>query len=162
MELPIDRYIKLVYKFAKRTNDPDEAASALLETLAKCLATAPQHEPARMYVVIDWLRTGLWWFGQRQTRHERLVLLEPVNAENVISSRSNDPAVIAMGKIAYEELMHAIQQLPISARRVMEAWIELHDEKGAYKRVAERLGWAVGTVKSQLHRAREALEPLTR
>jgi RNA polymerase sigma-70 factor (ECF subfamily) len=67
---------------------------------------------------------------------------------------ATDPAVLLLHQEQYQDLAHAVAQLPPDLRVVVEA---AYDQAAPYEAIAARLGCTVGTVQARLGRARRRL-----
>jgi DNA-directed RNA polymerase specialized sigma24 family protein len=148
----VETYIEVARRMAGQWDDPDEAFSYLLATLAECLAVAPSREPDRTWVVLDWLRRGYKWFLMKQYEfHETIELVEEECA-----SFSN----VAKGvfdRIALEEFLAKLNPLH---RDVVEAYSKCvlqGEHRRIYQAISEWLGVPVGTVKSRMFYAKKQL-----
>ena len=89
----------------------------------------------------------------RSRTARQAAVTEPLNAEQPASPRAG------AGPITHLDLERAIAQLPNGCRMAFV----LHDVEGyGHREVAERLGIATGTSKSQVHKARLRLRRLLR
>lgn len=93
---------------------------------------------------------------RRQLREERGCLSEKLETSGETRSDSDGELLDTLSKEQELRTLHlAILSLPANYREV----VALCDLEGlSYTQVAERLGCAVGTVRSRLHRARNILE----
>lgn len=76
-------------------------------------------------------------------------------AEVGLHGPSTDPAKLAIGQIASEDIAKALESLPEEYRTVCTLYFV---EDFAYQEIADVLGIPVGTVRSRLHRGRRMLQ----
>jgi RNA polymerase sigma-70 factor, ECF subfamily len=72
-----------------------------------------------------------------------------------LHDRGTDPAKLALGQIASEDIARALESLPEEYRVVCTMYFI---EDFAYQEIADMLGIPVGTVRSRLHRGRKMLQ----
>ena len=76
-------------------------------------------------------------------------------AEAGLHDRGTDPAKLALGQIAAEDIARALESLPEEYRVVCTMYFI---EDFSYQEIADMLGIPVGTVRSRLHRGRRMLQ----
>ncbi|HEY5656164.1 MAG TPA: sigma-70 family RNA polymerase sigma factor [Myxococcota bacterium] len=95
--------------------------------------------------------------GRARARHEQLIQKQAAGEH--LPSTPRDPESAASGAEVQERVQDALQQLPPDLRMA----VILYDIEGqSYRDIASVLGIPEGTVKSRIHRARNALRDLLR
>ncbi len=132
--------------------DLADAEDLLQSTFVTAMAKAREFDPGRP--LLPWLNGILQRHAQRQREHARR---SPDPARVVVPAASPDPAEVADRAELDREVRLAIDRLPTADR----ALILLELRHGlAPAEIAEVLDRAPGTVRVQLHRARERLRRL--
>jgi RNA polymerase sigma-70 factor (ECF subfamily) len=145
------RIYSLAYRFAGNAADAEELLQDIF-LLAYRKLDSFRHEAA----LSTWLHRlavnrCLDHVRSRAARQDAAT--EPLNAEAPPTARAD------AGPITHIDLQRAIAQLPDGCRMAFV----LHDIEGyGHREVAERLGIATGTSKSQVHKARLRLRRLLR
>lgn len=155
-ETLVRRYQKAIFNMVYRLlGDYDEAAEVAQEVFLSAFKSIQQFRGDAVFST--WLyRIG---FNHASTRrkslnstHQRHV---PLDGTEVIADGSADPAKSVEHKEIQQRVQQALDSLdPEDARIILLR--DLQDI--SYEDVAEMLGIPVGTVKSRLHRARQALK----
>ncbi|HEX5505222.1 MAG TPA: sigma-70 family RNA polymerase sigma factor [Thermomicrobiales bacterium] len=152
----VERYQGAVYNLAYRMlGTPEEAEDAAQEIFVRVYRQLARYDRARKFST--WVLAIATNYCIDQLRRRRLQL---VPLENIIPwarAREAGPEREALDREACDELQGLLRRLPEKYRAVLilRYWEELScAEIGEVLRVPE------GTVKTQLHRARKALERL--
>lgn len=169
-------YKKLVVFFKSQTPLAHEAEDLAQETLERAFRKIGQFRGQSLFST--WLRRiaeNVWKnAGRYHRRHKRGAPTVPLaesagdegeDGEGVDLDRTDvgqlepDPESAVLALEETELLREAMAELPPGMRQLME--LRVWDDLG-YEEIAERAGVSTGTVKSQLHEARQRLEPLLR
>lgn len=146
-------YGRLVYAVAyKVLGDRDRAEEATQRTFVKAWRAAQSFDPSRE--LGPWLATIARRVAIDLYRHEALRATEPIEG-----AAPGDPALITRPQSAeaiYDvwEVREAVAQLPPDEEEVVRLQ---HLDGFTHAQIAERLGVAVGTVKSRSFRAHKRL-----
>lgn len=130
----------------------EEAVTILNDAFMKLFSNIAQYDPERPFK--PWLRriiinTAINYYH----KHKRNLQREEL--ENVESEIARDETIIS--KISYQEIIDLIQQLSPAYRTVFN----LHVIEGfQHKEIAEMLGIAEGTSKSNLSKAKKNLQAI--
>lgn len=150
----VRRFEGVVYGVSYRIlKDTEEARDAAQESLIKALKSLDTFEPGRK--LRPWIAKIAWNHAIRQAakRHKNLIALEVDGADNT-QSELPDPAQIAEQKEMGAALLSAMNQLPMALQVVLE----MRCGQGMdYRQIAQATGWPIGTVKTNLFRARSRL-----
>jgi RNA polymerase sigma-70 factor (ECF subfamily) len=150
----IRRFESVVYGVSYRIlKDPDEARDAAQESLIKALRALETFEPGRK--LKPWLAKIAWHHAIRLAakRRKNLVALDE-NGPAGPWSNLPDPAQVTEQKEMGEALKSAMDQLPTA----MQIVLEMRCGQGMdYREIAHATGWPIGTVKTNLFRARKRL-----
>lgn len=164
-DLLVRRYEQKVYQLAYRlTNNPDDAADVAAETFLRMYNSLKRFRgDAQLSTWLYRVVSNVFFdFRKRESRHQHLPLELPTeDSEEPMELPLEDESVDVMGHALEEEqrrvLMEVIQQLP-EYQRVMV--VLFHIEERSYEEIAQILGLPLGTIKSRLNRARNALRQL--
>ncbi len=150
----VRRFESVVYGVSYRIlKDPDEARDAAQESLIKALRALDTFETGRS--LKPWLAKIAWNHAIRQAakRHKNLVSLDEQGQAGPWSNLP-DPAQVTERKELGEALRSAMDQLPTA----MQIVLEMRCGQGMdYREIAHATGWPIGTVKTNLFRARKRL-----
>ncbi len=153
----VRRFEGVVYGVSYRVlKDSDEAKDAAQESLIKALRSLGSFETGRK--LKPWLAKIAWNHAVRLAakRHKNLVALSENGPAGPWSSLP-DPAQVTEHKEMGEALRTAMDQLPTA----MQIVLELRCGQGMdYREIAHATGWPIGTVKTNLFRARKRLVEL--
>jgi RNA polymerase sigma-70 factor (ECF subfamily) len=95
-----------------------------------------------------------WWRRRRRSDQVSLEMHLEQHGEDILADASGEPDQVLGRKKLAEQVWHALDRLPFDQRTA----IVLREIDGlSYEEIAFSLGIAIGTVKSRLTRAREAL-----
>jgi len=152
-------HLDALYRVALRlTANPSDADDLVQETMLKAFRAWHQYE--RGTNAKGWLLTILRHAFineyRRRTRHPENVDLDTIEPFAVFGEiQDEDPQGAFFDKIVDDEVLKAIDQLPETFRETLV----LSDVEGmSYQEIAKILEIPVGTVKSRLFRARQALQ----
>jgi len=152
-------HLDALYRVALRlTNNAADADDLVQETMLKAYRAWDQYEKGTN--AKGWLLTILRHAFineyRRRTRHPENVNLDTIEPFAVFGEiQDEDPQGAFFDKIVDDEVLKAIDQLPESFRETLV----LSDVEGmSYQEIAKILEIPVGTVKSRLFRARQALQ----
>jgi RNA polymerase sigma-70 factor (ECF subfamily) len=152
----VERYQGAVYNLAYRMlGAPEEAEDAAQEIFVRIYRQLARYDRSRKFST--WVLAIATNYCIDQLRRRRLQL---VPLENIIPwarAREAGPEREALDREASDELQTLLRRLPEKYRAVLilRYWEEL-----SCAEIGEVLGVPEGTVKTQLHRARKALERL--
>ncbi len=150
----VRRFESVVYGVSYRIlKDPDEARDAAQESLIKALRSLNTFETGRK--LKPWLAKIAWNHAIRLAakRHKKMVSLDDLGPAGHWSNLP-DPAEVAERKEMGEALKSAMAQLPTA----MQIVFEMRTGQGMdYREIAHATGWPIGTVKTNLFRARKRL-----
>jgi len=164
-DLLVRRYEQKVYQLAYRlTNNPDDAADVAAEAFLRMYNSLKRFRgDAQLSTWLYRVVSNVFFdFRKREARHQHLPLEMPTDDDDEpyelpIEDESVDIMGHALQKEQRRVLMEAIQQLP-EYQRVMV--VLFHIEERPYEEIAQILGLPLGTIKSRLNRARNALRQL--
>jgi RNA polymerase sigma-70 factor (ECF subfamily) len=150
----VRRFESVVYGVSYRIlKDPDEARDATQESLIKALRALDTFETGRR--LKPWLAKIAWNHAIRLAakQHKRLVALDEQGMAGPWSDLP-DPAQVAERKEMGEAIEAAMNELPTA----MQIVLEMRCAQGMdYRDIAHATGWPIGTVKTNLFRARKRL-----
>ncbi|MCS6923981.1 MAG: sigma-70 family RNA polymerase sigma factor [Fimbriimonadales bacterium] len=164
-DLLVRRYEQRVYQLAYRlTNNPDDAADVAAEAFLRMYNSLKRFRgDAQLSTWLYRVVSNVFFdFRKRESRHQHIPLEMPSeDGDDAMELPIEDDRIDIMGHALREEqkrvLMEAIQQLP-EYQRVMV--ILFHVEERSYEEIAQILGLPLGTIKSRLNRARNALRQI--
>ncbi len=163
-DLLVRRYEQKVYQLAYRlTNNPDDAADITAEAFLRMYNSLKRFRgEAQLSTWLYRVVSNVFFdFRKREARHQHLPLEVPDEDEELVELPVPDESVDILGHALQAEqsrvLMEAIQKLP-EYQRVMV--ILFHIEERPYEEIAQIMNLPLGTVKSRLNRARNALRQL--
>lgn len=152
-------HLDALYRVALRlTNNASDADDLVQETMLKAYKAWDQYEKGTN--AKGWLLTILRHAFineyRRRVRHPENVDLDTIEPFAVFGEiQDDDPQGAFFDKIVDDEVLKAIDQLPETFRETLV----LSDVEGmSYQEIARILEIPVGTVKSRLFRARQALQ----
>ena len=152
----VERYQGAVYNLAYRMlGDPGDAEDAAQEIFVRIYRQLGRYDPARKFSTWTLAIATNYCIDQLRRRRMQLVPLE-----NIIPwarSREVGPEGEAITQESRDEVQRLIKQLPEKYRAPLV--LRYFDELSCAE-IAEVLGMPEGTVKTQIHRARKALEKL--
>lgn len=156
-DLLVAEYEERIYHLAYRiTGNPQDAQDAAQETFVKAFRALPRYRHAASFHT--WLyriATNAALDIVRRRSHSAPIALEEV----MVTGPTSDPAEEAQRREIHRRVHAALVTLAPDHRTI----VLLRDLEGfAYEEIAEVLRIPVGTVRSRLSRAREALRPLLR
>ncbi|CUU37287.1 MAG: sigma-70 family RNA polymerase sigma factor [Armatimonadetes bacterium] len=164
-DMLVRRYEQKVYQYAYRlTRNPDDAADVVAETFLRMYNALKRFRgDAQLSTWLYRIVSNVFFdFRKREQRHEHLPLEiqsedddEPM--ERPIPDESIDLEAHVLEQERKRVLMEAIQKLPDYQRMVL---ILFHIEERPYEEIAQITGLPLGTIKSRLNRARNALREL--
>jgi len=152
-------HLDALYRVALRlTANPSDADDLVQETMLKAFRAWDQYEKGTNAKgwLITILRHAFINEYRRRTRHPENVDLDTIEPFAVFGEiQDDDPQGAFFDKIVDDEVLKAIDQLPETFRETLV----LSDVEGmSYQEIAKILEIPVGTVKSRLFRARQALQ----
>lgn len=150
----VRRFESVVYGVSYRIlKDPDEARDAAQESLIKALRSLDSFEVGRK--LKPWFARIAWNHAIRLAakRQKNLVSLTDNGPVGAWSSLP-DPAMVTAEKELGEALTAAIDALPVAQQIVLEMRV---GQGMDYRDIAHATGWPLGTVKTNLFRARQRL-----
>ena len=150
----VRRFEGVVYGVSYRIlKDPDEARDATQESLIKALRALNTFDPGRK--LKPWLSKIAWNHAIRLAakRHKNLVALDEDGPTGPWSNLP-DPAQLTERKEMGKALRAAMDQLPTAMQIVLEMRC---GQDMDYREIAHATGWPIGTVKTNLFRARKRL-----
>lgn len=164
-DLLVRRYEQKVYQLAYRlTNSPDDAADITAETFLRMYNSLKRFRgEAQLSTWLYRVVSNVFFdFRKREARYQHLPLELPDEEDNEpLELPIPDDSVDVFAHTLHAEqqrvLMQAIQKLP-EYQRVMV--VLFHIEGRPYEEIAQIMGLPLGTVKSRLNRARNALRQL--
>jgi RNA polymerase sigma-70 factor (ECF subfamily) len=152
-------HLDAVYRVAMRlARDPAEAEDLTQETMLKALRAWHQYQPgtnAKAWLLTILRNTFINRYRRDQHRRETVDVhdIEPFTVFREV--QDVDPEGTFFSKIVDDEILRAIDALPPEFRETLV----LSDVEGlSYAEIADIEGVPVGTVKSRLFRARQALQ----
>ncbi|CUU11225.1 MAG: sigma-70 family RNA polymerase sigma factor [Fimbriimonadales bacterium] len=164
-DMLVRRYEQKVYQYAYRlTRNPDDAADVVAETFLRMYNALKRFRgDAQLSTWLYRIVSNVFFdFRKREQRHEHLPLEiqsedddEPM--ERPIPDENIDLEAHVLEQERKRVLMEAIQKLPDYQRMVL---ILFHIEERPYEEIAQITGLPLGTIKSRLNRARNALREL--
>lgn len=162
-ELLVKRYQQRVTKLITRyVNDPSEAMDLTQETLIKAYRALPQFRGDSAFytwlyrIAVNTVKNHGLYYGRRPPN----VDIDINDAENFTSDRpclkeESTPEHLLLRDEIEAAIFHAVDALPDELR---SALILREMEGYSYEEIAELMGCPVGTVRSRIFRAREAVE----
>jgi RNA polymerase sigma-70 factor (ECF subfamily) len=152
-------HLDAVYRVALRlSSDPSHAEDLTQEAMLKAYRSWHQFKPGTN--VRAWLitimRNNFINEYRKQKKHPQSLDISEIEGHTVFEDVQDvDPEGTFFSQIVDDEVIRAIDELPEEFREALV----LSDVEGmAYAEVAEITGVPVGTVKSRLYRARQALQ----
>ena len=150
----VRRFERVVYGVSYRIlKDHEEARDAAQESLIKAIRALHTFEPGRR--LKPWMAKIAWNHAVRQAakRRKNLVALEEEKPTHT-PSQLPDPAQVMEQHETGAALKAAIDRLPVA----MQVVLEMRCGQGMdYRQIATATGWPIGTVKTNLFRARSRL-----
>ncbi|MFQ3611405.1 MAG: sigma-70 family RNA polymerase sigma factor [Fimbriimonadales bacterium] len=161
----VRRYEAKVYQYAYRlANNPDDAADVVAEAFLRMYNALKRFRgEAQLSTWLYRIVSNVYFdFRKREARHQHLPLEVPSEEddepmERPIPSERDDPSEYVLEQERHRVLMEAISQLPEYQRAIV---ILFHVEDRPYEEIAQITGLPLGTIKSRLNRARNALKEL--
>ncbi|GBD32233.1 ECF RNA polymerase sigma factor SigR [bacterium HR33] len=152
-------HLDAVYRFARSlTRDAQRAEDLAQEAMLKAYRSWHQYRPgtnARAWLLTIVRNTFINQYRRQQHEGTSVDLGEMESYTAFPEVQERDPEGKFFDRIVDEEVLRAIEELPEEFREV----VVLSDlEDLSYAEIAELLGVPVGTVKSRLFRARQALQ----
>ena len=150
----VRRFQGVVYGVSYRVlKDADEARDAAQEALIKAMRSLDAFEPGRP--LKPWLAKVAWNHAVRLAakRRKNLVALSD-GGEDGAWSELPDPAQVTEKKEVGAALRAAMEQLPSAMQMVLEMRL---GQGMDYREISGATGWPIGTVKTNLFRARKRL-----
>lgn len=152
----VERYQGAVYNLAYRMlGNPDDAEDAAQEIFVRVYRQLARYDRGRKFSTWVLAIATNYCIDQLRRRRVQLVPLEQVVPW--ARTREAGPERLALDQEATDELQGLLKRLPEKYRAVLilRYWEEL-----SCAEIGETLGLPEGTVKTQLHRARKAVERL--
>jgi RNA polymerase sigma-70 factor (ECF subfamily) len=150
----VRRFQGVVYGVSYRVlKDSDEARVATQETLIKAMRSLDSFERGRR--LKPWLAKIAWNHAVRIAARQRKNLVA-IADDGIDGPWSNlpDPAQVTEQKEVGRALRHAMDRLPSAMQMVLEMRL---GQGMDYREIAISTGWPIGTVKTNLFRARKRL-----
>lgn len=149
----IRRFESVVYGVTYRIlKDKDEARDATQEALIKALRSLDAFEPGRK--LKPWLAKIAWNHAIRIAAKQQKNLVALSEETQGSWSSLPDPMMVAERKEIGKALLEAMATLPLAQQVV----VEMRCVQGMdYREIAHATGWPIGTVKTNLFRARKQL-----
>ena len=150
----VRRFERVVYGVSYRIlKNPDEARDAAQESLIKAMRSLDTFEPGRK--LKPWFAKIAWNHAIRLAakQHKNLVSLGEAEPRTPWSDLP-DPAQVTEHKEVGEALRHAVDSLPAAMQMVLEMRC---GQEMDYREISQATGWPIGTVKTNLFRARKRL-----
>jgi RNA polymerase sigma-70 factor (ECF subfamily) len=152
-------HLDAVYRFARSlTRDAERAEDLAQEAMLKAYRAWHQYQPgtnARAWLLTIVRNTFINQYRRQQHEGASLELEELESYTAFPEVQESDPEGRFFDQLVDEEVLRAIEELPDEFREV----VVLSDiEDLSYAEIAELLAVPIGTVKSRLFRARQALQ----
>jgi len=152
-------HLDALYRVALRlTGNPADADDLVQETMLKAYRAWDQYEKGTNAKgwLLTILRNSFINEYRRRTRHPETVDVDTIEPFAVFGDvQDDDPQGAFFDRIVDDEVLKAIDELPEAFRETLV----LSDVEGlSYQEIGKILGVPVGTVKSRLFRARQALQ----
>ncbi|MDR2453463.1 MAG: sigma-70 family RNA polymerase sigma factor [Bifidobacteriaceae bacterium] len=146
-----ERHYPHVYRVAYRlTGNPADAEDLAQETFCRVFRSVGAYQAGGSFEAwLGRIATNLFLDAKRREARVRLEALDDAAAQ--VASPEAGPERLALALRANAEVAAALQRLSPDLR---QALLMCDVEGRSYKEIAERLGVALGTVRSRLHRAR--------
>ncbi len=155
-ETLLARYRSQLYAATlQRCSDPQDAKDILQETIVKAYLNLDRYDPS--YAFGQWIHTIARNLFIDYTRKKKSgsMLVNAGDTRNVdAASDTLNPEERIISSQSHSQLSELLEKLPPHYREMLELrfWSEY-----SYEEIAEKLGKPIGTVKTQIHRARERL-----
>ncbi len=164
-DMLVRRYEQKVYQYAYRlTLNPDDAADVAAETFLRMYNSLKRFRgEAQLSTWLYRVVSNVFYdFRKREQRHQHLTLdIESEEDEEAMERPIPDERIDLEAHVLEQErqrvLREAIEKLPDYQRMVV---VLFHIEERPYEEIAQMTGLPLGTVKSRLNRARNALREL--
>jgi RNA polymerase sigma factor (sigma-70 family) len=130
-------------------DDREEAAEVLNDGFMKIFKSVKTFDLSRPFE--PWFRKIMVNTAINSYRHHRLV----IQGEEMEKARHAAEPENTLSSISYQEILDLLRKLPPAYRTVFNLYAI---EGYKHEEIAEMLGISVGTSKSNLHRAKEALK----
>jgi len=152
-------HLDALYRVALRlTGNAADADDLVQETMLKAYRAWDQYEKGTNAKgwLLTILRNSFINEYRRRTRHPETVDVDTIEPFAVFGDvQEDDPQGAFFDQIVDDEVLKAIDELPVAFRETLV----LSDVEGmSYQEIGKILGVPVGTVKSRLFRARQALQ----
>jgi RNA polymerase sigma-70 factor (ECF subfamily) len=152
-------HLDALYRVALRlTGNAADADDLVQETMLKAYRAWDQYEKGTNAKgwLLTILRNSFINEYRRRTRHPETVDVDTIEPFAVFGEvQEDDPQGAFFDQIVDDEVLKAIDELPVAFRETLV----LSDVEGmSYQEIGKILGVPVGTVKSRLFRARQALQ----
>jgi RNA polymerase sigma-70 factor (ECF subfamily) len=152
-------HLDALYRVALRlTGNAADADDLVQETMLKAYRAWDQYEKGTNAKgwLLTILRNSFINEYRRRTRHPETVDVDTIEPFAVFGEvQDDDPQGAFFDQIVDDEVLKAIDDLPVAFRETLV----LSDVEGmSYQEIGKILGVPVGTVKSRLFRARQALQ----
>lgn len=158
LEEMYDRYAKLVYSFAMKTNSDGQFANEIVQLVFTRLWTTEVGYDSRRGLFVNWLLTITRNIAIDQLRklkkHEAVMPLEPHVWELVPDDPKRHPEEIATRNWMKRHIEEAYRHLSESQIRLIQ---DFYWEGYTLSEIAERYREPLGTVKSRLHQTLKIL-----
>lgn len=158
LEEMYDRYAKLVYSFAMKTNSDGQFAKDIVQLVFTRLWTTEVGYDPRRGLFVNWLLTITRNIAIDQLRklkkHEGVMQLKPSVWELVPDDPERHTEQIASRKWLKQHIEEAYRYLSESQVSLIQAF---YWEGYTLSEIADRNGEPLGTVKSRLHQALKIL-----
>jgi RNA polymerase sigma-70 factor (ECF subfamily) len=158
----IAQYERRTYQYAFRlTRDPEEAADIVADAFVRVYSALKNFRGQSAFST--WLYrivTNVYFDHRKKDRSKMMVSLDspPAGSDMLqpmeLSDPSPGPAEAVEASVRIETIQRALESLPEFHHAML---VMYHVENLSYVEIAEALDLPVGTVKSRLNRARQAL-----
>jgi RNA polymerase sigma factor (sigma-70 family) len=149
-----DRYVKLVYSFAMKSIQDEQAAREIVQQVFTRLWITEKGYDAKQGRFVNWIltitRNITIDYIRKQRKQEVVIRLEPQEWERITDVNGNDPEVELSRKWIGQEIKQAYRYLTTSQIQLLEL---LYWKGFTLSEIAASSNEPLGTIKSRLHQS---------
>jgi RNA polymerase sigma factor (sigma-70 family) len=147
-----DRYVKLVYSFAMKSIQDEQAAREIVQQVFTRLWVTEKGYDAKQGRFINWVltitRNMTIDYIRKQRKQEVVIRMEPQEWERIADTNANEPETELARKWMGQEIRQAYRYLTQSQIQLLEL---LYWKGFTLSEIAARNDEPLGTIKSRLH-----------
>jgi RNA polymerase sigma factor (sigma-70 family) len=147
-----DRYVKLVYSFAMKSIQDEQAAREIVQQVFMRLWVTERGYDAKQGKFVNWMltitRNITIDYIRKQRKQDVVIRMEPQEWEQITDVNGNDPEVELARKWIGQEIKQAYRYLTQSQIQLLEL---LYWKGFTLSEIADNNNEPLGTIKSRLH-----------